>query len=271
MQITTNRLINVKKFFDSFSNSFFADDSYVNTNLQLKVDHTWRVCDEMQYIVSHQKNSANEPMTPTQKEIAFCIALLHDVGRFPQFAKYKTYHDRKSVPHAQLSLTAINDNNVLAGFSPTEQHLITTAIAHHSDRDLPANLDKNELLYSQLIRDADKIDIYHVLQGWYDSYAKDPDKFAYEKMFPETDTYSPEILKLLMTASTVDYTLLKNCNDLRLLQLSWVFDINTPAALQRILKRQYLERIFSYLPENKEINQLRDFIFDYAHKRITNS
>ena len=45
--------------------------------------------------------------------LAQTMALLHDIGRFEQYAKYRTFVDKDSVNHAELSVKVIDSNNIL--------------------------------------------------------------------------------------------------------------------------------------------------------------
>jgi len=45
--------------------------------------------------------------------LAKTIALLHDVGRFEQYERYRTFDDYKSEDHVHLSLNVLNQEEVL--------------------------------------------------------------------------------------------------------------------------------------------------------------
>ena len=44
----------------------------------------------------------------------------------------------------------------------------------------------------------------------------------------------------------------RNQNDVKLLRLSWIFDINFPATFALLKERSYLDTIISSLPEQKK-------------------
>ena len=48
----------------------------------------------------------------------------------------------------------------------------------------------------------------------------------------------------------------KNLNDLKLLQVGWVFDINFHPALKLLLERRYLELIRDVLPASEKIDEV---------------
>ncbi|MFZ0035766.1 MAG: HD domain-containing protein, partial [Sedimentisphaerales bacterium] len=80
----------LKKFrvwFGDYVAGFYGDDKFVNANLKMKEEHSLRVCKEMSYLAQELDLADN------QKRIADVIALFHDIGRFEQFVKYRTYND----------------------------------------------------------------------------------------------------------------------------------------------------------------------------------
>lgn len=69
-----------------------------------------------------------------------------------------------------------------------------------------------------------------------------------------------------MNKTIVDITHIKNLNDIKLLQVGWIFDINFKPTLSYIKNRRYLELIRDVLPKSKEINE----IFDVIHFSFVN-
>jgi len=252
----------LRLFFDDYAQSFFGDDRFINANLQLKLDHTHRVGDEMRYLADRLKLSVPNKM------IALATALLHDIARFPQFARYRTYNDCRSINHSQLGVDELLRLKVLDTLSDPERRYILTAVQHHGAVDLPADLSGETLLHCRLIRDADKIDIYHVILTGYAEYLKDPHHFPLELDFPDEPGYSPELLEPLSRGQPLLYGRLKTLNDLKLMQLGWVFNINFTATLDRIRQRGYLRQLADYLPPAAEIKRFCRLVFDYVDRRI---
>jgi len=150
----------LKKFrvwFDDYVAGFYGNDAFVNANLKLKEEHSRRVCEETMYLAEELSLSDN------QKRIADVIALLHDVGRFEQFVRYRTYNDSRSVNHCQLGLGVLREKKVLEQVDGYERELIEKAIEYHGQKELPGGLEGERLLFSKLIRDADKVDIFYVV------------------------------------------------------------------------------------------------------------
>ena len=251
-----------KDWFDDYVARSYGDDDYINANLRLKEKHTAYVIEEMRYL------TGSFDLTDNKKRIAETIALFHDVGRFPQFVRYRTYNDLKSINHNKLSLDVLRENKILDGLDQTEKQLIEKAIAYHSIKELPEDLDGDCLFFSRLIRDADKLDIYRVVIDYYAEYEKNPEKFQLEVEYPNVPEYSEEVIKAVLNGQKLDYKYLKTWNDAKLLQLGWVYDINFTASLKRIKQQKLLEKILQFLPETEDIKMVRENIFKYVDNRI---
>lgn len=64
-----------------------------------------------------------------------------------------------------------------------------------------------------------------------------------------------------MNKRIVDMRHVKNLNDLKLLQIGWIFDINFRPTVDCVEKRRYLQMIRDVLPQSKEM----EGIFEAVH------
>src|SRR4030066_873144 len=108
--------------FDEYVTGFYGEDEYVNANLKMKQLHSRRTCTIMLELADQIGLDANK------KRIAETIALFHDIGRFEQFVRHRTYNDAKSVNHCELGLQVLRETNVLAGVDRGEREVIEDAI-----------------------------------------------------------------------------------------------------------------------------------------------
>lgn len=260
--------MNIQKFeklkiwVNQYIDGFYCDDDFLNANIELKQAHTARVCDEMLYLT----NSLS--FKPHQEILAQTIALLHDIGRFEQFLKYRTYSDCKSVNHNELGLEIIAENNLLEDTNPNDKEIIEKAIKYHSLKEIPQNTDSQVELYSKLIRDADKLDIYYVVLEYYNQYVNDPDSFHLELELPDIPEYSPELVDSLLKGERFDYKKLKSWNDMKLLQIGWVYDMNFVATFTRLKERKYIELIADFLPDTEDIRNATRTVLKFVDDQI---
>ncbi len=249
-------------WFDGYVADFYGDDEFVNANLKLKEEHSRRTCEEMRYLACELGLSEN------QRRIAEVIAILHDIGRFEQFVKYRTYHDPISVNHCLLGVEVLGREKVLAGVDSKEKELIEKAIEYHGTKELPGDLEGECLLFSKLIRDADKVDVFYVVTKYYKQYRDNPEGFKLELELPDEAGYSAEVIEEILCGRLIDYSQLRTWNDMKLCQLGWVYDINFAATLKRIKQRRFLEKMIEFLPETEDINKVKKKIFEYVDSAI---
>lgn len=254
----------LKQWFTDYVSGFYiADDDFLNANIQLKECHTHRVCNEMRQLTASLKMDDNDRL------IAETIALLHDVGRFRQFQKYRTYKDTISENHCLLALRVLADNRVLADLPDDERDIIEKAIEFHGVKELPV-LDERTLHFSKLIRDVDKIDIFELLVQNYRLFAEDPDNFPWEVEYADIAECNPDIIEALLNGQLIHYDQIKTMNDAKLLQLGWIFDVYFDHSIKQILDRGYLQAIIDLLPNTDEIKQVAGCVLDYTQKRMNN-
>jgi len=249
-------------WFDDYVAGFYGADEFINANLKLKEEHSRRTCEEMLYLAGELDLADN------QKRIAEVIALFHDIGRFEQFIRYRTYNDGRSVNHCLLGLEVLRETKALEGVERKERGLIEKAIEYHGLKELPRNLDGECLLFSKLIRDADKLDVLYVVTDYYRQYRDNPQEFMLELEFPDEQGYSAELVEKILRGRQIDYGELRTLNDAKLLQLGWVYDVNFTVVLKRIKQRRFLEMLIDFLPETRDIERVKEKIFGYVDFRI---
>ncbi|MHC4185043.1 MAG: HD domain-containing protein [Planctomycetota bacterium] len=256
------QLSKLRAWFDDYAARFYCDDEYLNANLKLKEDHSRRTCDEMMYLAEKLGLDAN------QRRIAEVIALFHDIGRFEQFVKYRTYNDPRSVDHCLLGLEVLRKTKVLEAIEDNERELVETAIEYHGCKELPTELKGEALLFAKLLRDADKLDVFHVVLSNYRQYRENPEQFLLEVELPDEPGYSYEVVRDILEGQRIHYNRLRTLNDMKLLQLGWVYDVNFTVTLKRIKQRRYLEMMAELLPDTEDTDKVRKCIFRYVEARI---
>lgn len=252
----------LRLWFAEYVGGFYGEDEFINANIKLKEEHSRRVCEEMVELAEELG------LTENQKRMAEAIALLHDIGRFRQFVRYRTYNDPRSVNHCLLGLEVLRETGVLEEIEDKERELIEKAIEYHGLMELPDDLEEECLLFSRMIRDADKVDIYYVVTEYYKQYRDKPEEFKLELELPDEPWYSAEVVEDVLEGRRIDYGRLRTLNDIKLCQLAWVYDVNFSAALRRIVERRLLEKIFDFLPATEDIDKVKAKIFEYVDWRI---
>ena len=133
---------------------------------------------------------------PEDLRVAETTALLHDVGRFRQYAVYRTFRDQTSENHARIGLRLINRNRLPGRVqSPsTSPHRPGGGLPQHR---ASAGRERFESrLFLELLRDADKLDILNIVIGYYIGRARQPEAFGGSAL-AHGDRCSPRVLAAL--------------------------------------------------------------------------
>jgi len=251
----------LKKWFVSYVQRFDLGIEKWQQNITLKEQHSKRVSEEICRIGECLQLGEDE------LRLAEIIGLFHDIGRFEQYARYKTFVDGKSENHAELGVKIIKEMRVLENLDGAIQQVILRAILYHNRAELPEDENHQILFYARLLRDADKLDIYRVLTDYYNrpnSRRND----AIELDLPDTAGFSEILYEDLIHHRIVKIKHVKNFNDFKLMQVGWVFDINFDPTFQLVKERGYLQLIQKVLPESQKLEHLFQEIQQFLEKKI---
>lgn len=246
-------------FFTNYVTGFHSEDEEINFNLKLKEEHTKRVCSN---IICIGKDIG---LNKYDLALAHAIALLHDIGRFEQFTKYRTFSDAKSENHSELGIKVLNDMDVLRMFTDYERDVVIMSIRYHNALSLPEMEDLKALAFARLIRDADKLDILGILSDFY----QNPQNYEHLKVGESAKIYgiSHNVLQSIMNFENIKYSDVKSADDMKLLRLSWIYDINYKYTLVKVKEKGYLEAIVNSMPKTDEILKVYGLLKDYIAKK----
>ncbi len=237
--MTAHQLRKIRTWWHAYVRRFDAVDADLRRNMRLKEAHTLRVCKEAASIARALAIS-REDLRLTE-----ALVLLHDVGRFVQYARYRTFSDRLSENHALLGLKILKQERVLDPISPRSQQILRWAIRYHNQARIPPVRDHRLVFFARLLRDADKLDIWRLMID-YSNSPPGRKNHAITIGLPEGKGVSPGVMKDLRAQRIVARKDVKNLNDFKLLQLGWVFDVNYLPTLRTLQKRKYLEKLRRY-------------------------
>ncbi len=60
---------------------------------------------------------------------------------------------------------------------------------------------------------------------------------------------------------------LRTLNDFKLLQLSWLYDMNFPVSLQMVHERRYVDKIVNVLPDKDAIREAVESVLDHVERK----
>ncbi len=233
-----------------------SQEREIQESIELKIGHTFRVCKNITRIAGSLDLSCEDI------SLAKTIALFHDIGRFEQLRSHRTFSDVASIDHATLGLCLLEGSAVIQGLTERERHILSRAIWNHNKYEIAENEESDIFLFSQLIRDADKLDILKVITDYFDRREQQPN-FTLDFGLCESPGFSRELLDDIFHCRMVRMGSLKNLNDMRLMYLSWAFDLNFPITIASVLERRYLEKLIDVLPQGDEMTRVQDHINCY--------
>ena len=170
---------------------------------------------------------------------------LHDLGRFTQFARFQTFQDHRSLDHGEESFRLLEEGAFLDGWPPEERLAMASAVRFHNKRLIPEECPEGHRPLARLVRDADKLDVFEVVQD-----AIDEGRVG-ELLSGLTPDLAPSpdfLAELSPGPASPAYGLLSSLGDFLLLQLSWVYDMNYAPSFRLLRGSGVLDRLTSRLP-----------------------
>ena len=280
----------IKKTFQEYTDRY---DS-ANPKIKLKIDHTYRVADLCEQIAQSLELSAAEV------DLAWLSGMLHDVGRFEQLRRYNTFSDAQSIDHARFAVELLYDEGLIADYvpeisttelvadartwrsmggvneSPTAQsedmplsdilQTLRIAIGEHSAYRIQKGLDERTRMFCQILRDADKVDIFRVIC---DTPMEEVYGFQTKDILRSAIT--PEVMQAFYEHHAVLRKLKKCPADYIVAHGSLTFELVYPESLRIAKEQGYLKQMMSFQSENPDtaeiFEDLRKDLNDYLEER----
>ncbi len=238
----------VRNWLKIYVSGYLAGDGALGEVSAIKWGHSLRVARHCREIAGETGWSDHDT------SLAELLGLLHDAGRFSQFAEYGTFADAVSVDHGMRGVEVIQAAGVLDALPGIDRSRILDGILAHNQRLIPDTTPPEALPFARIVRDADKLDIFRIIMeriegGAYREHLRSA--LQIERTGPATPGAVEEILR----NETVSNGNIRTVADFGLMQISWVFDINYPPALRRILDLGYIDRIVACLPDGSGVRK----------------
>jgi len=208
-------LENLIQHYYNYVNTFRDARSELPILLRLKLDHSTRVAFEVWNVMRRER------WVKSARRAGEACALLHDVARYLQFRAFGTFRDSDSFDHADHAVDIIRQQGWLDALPEEEQQQIFTAIRVHNKREVPPSLTGFGADLAHVVRDADKLDIFQILEKAVKdgSLANNPE-IAWN--LPMTGAPSPEVVEAVSTGQTVSYDAVRSLTDFVLIQVGWL-------------------------------------------------
>ena len=251
-----------KAWFGRYVAGFYTNDPDLDAVYRLKEMHTHRVCENIRNI------GAAIGLSGPDLELVEIAALFHDIGRFKQFQIYHTFNDKKSVNHARTGIQQLAAHKILNTLTLAERRSVLIPIAWHNAFKIPEMKDDRLRVFTQLLRDADKLDIWKVVVSAYQDDKNQDNRVVFQN-FPDKGACSPNILRSLHDGKIAQNSDLACLSDLKLLQISWAYDLNFSESHRLLRQSGYIETLATLLPDTGQIRVAVKKVLAHIEKRVS--
>lgn len=246
----------------AFANSHLNGKIDHDYHIKLKLEHSLRVCKNAKAII------AGEGITGHIANLATLAALFHDIGRFPQYTEFGTFKDAESINHGRLGVLTLRDQKLPHTASQKDLRLIRAATGLHNVKEIRVTTPQPLATIANIVRDADKIDIFSVILDHLDPEAQSK-PVVIHSLIQDPQKYSDEVYQTTLAKKIGDYSLLRYSNDFILLLIGWLFVLHHPTSVQLIAERGLIEQAFSILPKDDNIQRLKEISHAFMHYKNT--
>lgn len=241
MQIDRNK---AQQAFAEYVEGYNAEDPKV----KLKIDHTYRVAGFCQRIARSLE------LSPAEVDLAWLCGLLHDVGRFEQLRNYGTFIDAQSIDHAMYGAEILFDQGRIRDYveDDSEDDFLRKVVSCHSAYRIPEEYDEKTVLFANILRDADKVDILRV-------NVETPLEEIYNVSTEvlRNEPVTPQVLQAFQEGHTVLRALKRTAIDNVVGHISLVYELVFPISLRMVTEQGYLNQLMDFQSDNADTR--RDF------------
>ena len=234
-------------------NKYVKNYDLKEERIKAKVTHSFRVMELSTQIAK----SIN--LTEDGIELATLIGLLHDIAKFEQFTKRNV----DSIDHGDYGEQILKANNYIRKYIKISDYdnIILKAIKNHNKFEVETNLTQEEELFTKIIRDADKLDIYYEAaeQFWKDA-----------KKIVENSKITPYVEEEFLKRNTIERKkdVPLNQLDKMISTISFIYDINFLESFHIIKQKDYINKIINQFnfkdEETKEkVEKIRNLANEY--------
>ena len=232
---------------------------------QLKVKHTYKVADISEQI------AINLNLSPQYVDLSWLIGILHDIARFEQNKRFGTFNDLVSVDHAELGADILFKQGKIRDFIDVKNYddIIENAIRFHNKYRVDASLDDDTKMFCNIIRDADKLDIFRV-----NLESSKEDVYEVKEEDFKNSEFSKDVFESFFNERVVLKQLKKNAIDGLACHLSLVYELVYPASVKIAVEQGYVEKMMGFKSQNattkEQLVLMSEKLKGYIEQRLEN-
>lgn len=214
--------------FDNYVKNNFDINNYL---IKLKYDHTYRVVNYAKRLVKSLNFNTHDC------ELAITCALLHDIARFKQIKEYNTFIDALSFDHGDEGYNILIKDNYINKFiqNDEDKFIVLNAVKNHNKKEIDSNLNERQLLFSKIVRDADKLDIMNKINI---------------EINDNSNTINNNLLNEIKNKKICSNKYVSNQCEEIIRYLAFIFDINFLESYRIIKENDIINKRINILKEN---------------------
>lgn len=248
--------------------AYASDYDLSDPKIDLKLRHTFHVVDACFYL-GKALNLSEEELY-----LSCLIGLLHDIGRFEQLTRFHSFDD-SLLPHAELSAELLFSRGLIRDYLPEgheqQEPFILDAIRYHGVFKVPEELSGPSLLFTRIIRDADKLDNFRVKA--YDSMEAMLN-VSEEELCGET--LSSYAYNTFLEKAPLLNSLRETHLDMWLSYVGYLFDLNFPASFRYLKEKDYITVILNRVSPRDPVtrhqwDRISQLSLDYIDEKTSRS
>ena len=252
-----------------------------NDKVALKIAHTYRVAELCDRIAESIGLAGND------RDIAWLLGMLHDVGRFEQVKRFDSFMDADTVDHAKFGADLLfgpeegsnrlteeerAEGPLIESYVPgllthPERAMIERAIRVHNDFRIPEGLSDRDAMFCHIIRDADKVDIFRINLD-----------FPMENIYNCTteELKNNPVAAAVMQAVDEEHCVLRSVRETAVDQIvghiCLTYELVYPLSLRITMEQGYLDRLMNFASDNETARQqfvhIREKLGQYIERKL---
>ena len=210
-----------------------------NPKIEYKAGHTFRVASDCWTLADELRCSEE------QRDFMWCCGLLHDIGRFPQITEFGTFQDGQSLDHADLGVKMLKEG-YMEQFFPSGVpdgwwDKLLKAVGNHNKLALEERLSSEECFYCNILRDADKVDIFYgaVVRPFRSFHECTEEEVQQSEI---TD----RVFQCMMEGRLIPFSVMQTKADYFMRLYAMYFDITFPVTVRLIESRGFFDRLLDF-------------------------
>ena len=229
----------IKRNCDEFFSLYDVTKGDVHVMCERKKRHTEEVARNCLMIAK------NMGLDDYNCDLAWVIGEFHDFARFGQAVNTHSFVDSKKYDHAKIGANILFVHHLADDIIPdydkitdTDRQIMYKAVLYHNDYALPGNLTEREKLFCNIVRDADKLDIFrNVIESGYEN--------VYGCTFDELkkSDISPAMEEAFCEHRPADYKKRVTKADYLMAHIALYFGLVEDSSKQRAKEEGYLKKM----------------------------